>query len=134
VAHALALALADVDVQRLIRIYQIQVPLTSILCNLVADVSGVISQCESVLRAYASQAGSVECTYRQRRYNARRHGMIEQAEEFWEIPSCRYIGLHRAPPNVWCNEFRGLRYFPLTDPIAYIRGKLERKRIKALAS
>jgi LmbE family N-acetylglucosaminyl deacetylase len=135
VAHALALALGDSGTARLpaVRIYQIQVPLTSPICNLVTDVSAVVEQCESVLAAYTSQTGTLQCTFRQRRYGALLHGFAKHAEEFWEVPVSRYIALHGATPQEWPAVFRGLRNFSLSDPLAYLVGRAERRRLRSLA-
>ncbi len=133
VAHALALAMGEIgtlrDHDRRVRIYQVQVPLSPILANLVTDVSVVDPQCQAVLGAYLSQAGSVACTYRQRRYSASWHRIAGQAEEFWELSSRRYVTLHGAPPTLWPKVFRGLRNFPLTDPLAYLAGMRERHKL-----
>lgn len=136
VAHALALALCDSVMTRVpkVRIYQVQVPLTSPICNLVTDVSAVAQQCESVLAAYTSQTGTLQCSFRQRRYGALLHGFTKHAEEFWEIPAGRYIALHRATPQQWPAAFRGLRNFSLSDPLAYLVGRAERRRLHSLAS
>jgi LmbE family N-acetylglucosaminyl deacetylase len=136
VAHGLAMALADTGVRRLrntrVRIYQIQVPLTCVMTNLVADVSAVGSECEAVLHAYASQAGSVQCGYRLKRYSASWHRIVGRAEEFWELSAEAYVALHRESPALWPSVFRGLRPFPLTDPLAYLAGIRERYRLIAL--
>lgn len=130
VAHALALALETLrDPPTCLRVYQIQVPLTALLANLVADVSPLRSQCDAVLDAYVSQTGSVRCTYRQRAYAAKRHGISLQAEEFWEMTVARYIRLHREFPLHRPYAFRGLRHFPLTDPLAYLIGGRERRAL-----
>jgi LmbE family N-acetylglucosaminyl deacetylase len=133
VAHALALALdgSDAAHDMCVRIYQIQVPLNPLLINLVADVSPVKSASEAALRAYVSQAGSVQCAYRQRRYAAAWHGIAGRAEEFHELPVQRYVALHRQSPAQWPQVFRGLRYFPLSDPLAYLAGITERQKIHA---
>jgi LmbE family N-acetylglucosaminyl deacetylase len=132
VAHALALALAEVGggVTPLVRIYQIQVPLTAPLCNLVTDVSPLTERCESVLATYSSQLGSLQGTRRQRRYAAALHGYARQAEEFWEIPANRYVALHSATPRNWAAAFRGVRNFSLSDPLAYLVGCAERRRLR----
>ena len=135
VAHALALALGD-SVRAhapIVRIYQVQVPLASTVCNLVTDVSSVAEQCEAVLVAYTSQIGTLQGTFRQRRYGALLHGFAKHAEEFWEIPLGRYIALHRAIPQQWPAAFRGLRNFSLSDPLAYLVGHAERRRLRSLA-
>lgn len=131
VAHALALALATLsNLPARLRIYQIQVPLTTLLVNLVADVSSLSLRCDAVLAAYVSQIGSVHCTYRQRGYAAQRHGISLQAEEFWDMSASRYIRLHRDFPIHRPYAFRGLRYFPLTDPLAYLVGRQERRALR----
>jgi len=134
VAHALALALDEVDAaQRCnlrVRIYQVQVPLTLIITNLVADVSAVVPECEAILDTYASQAGSMQCTNRLRRYCAQVNGIVEHAEEFWEMSASKYCALHRTLPLNWPKAFRGLRYFPLTDPLAFLVGRKERRKMR----
>lgn len=134
VAHSLALALADSGERRLratrVRIYQIQVPLHPLLINLVADVTGVWPRCEAVLRAYASQTASLPWCRRQRRYSSLRYGTAGYAEVFWELSAQRYVALHRDSPEHWSTAFRGLRNFPLTDPVAYLAGLREQRRIK----
>jgi LmbE family N-acetylglucosaminyl deacetylase len=135
VAHALALALAESDntPTTVVRIYQVQVPLTYPICNLVTDVSGVAEQCEAVLSAYTSQAATVQGTLRQRRYGALLHGFEKQAEEFWEISAGSYSILHGAAPQRWPAAFRGSRNFSLSDPLAYLTGRTERHRLRLLA-
>jgi len=133
VAHALALALGDFAAGQLetarVRVYPIQVPLDPFTVNLVTDVSAVHSNCEAVLRAYVSQASSIECARRRRRYSALLHRIAGHAEELWELPAARYVALHRESPVLWPKVFRGLRNFPLTDPLAYLAGMRERRRI-----
>jgi N-acetylglucosamine malate deacetylase 1 len=135
VAHALALALdasSDASTREMrVRIYQVQVPLNPLITNLVADVSAVNSASEAALRAYASQAGSVQSCYRRRRYGASWYGIAGQVEEFCELPAQRYAELHREPPALWPQAFRGLRYFPISDPLAYLAGLGERRKIHA---
>jgi LmbE family N-acetylglucosaminyl deacetylase len=138
VAHALARALeAHVDARAPpldVRIYNVQVPLTPALANLVVDVSDVAERCHEVLRSYASQAGSIECSYRLRRYGALLHGVRGEVEEFWELPAARYASLHRETPERWPDAFRGFRNFSLTDPFAYLAGQRERRRLRSAAA
>ena len=138
VAHALARAL-DTHVRvrpraLYVRIYSVQVPLTPALANLVVDVSDVAERCHAVLRSYASQEGSVECSYRQRRYGALLHGVRGEVEEFWELPAARYAALHLDTPERWPAAFRGLRNFSLSDPFAYLTGQRERRRLRSAAA
>jgi LmbE family N-acetylglucosaminyl deacetylase len=132
VAHALALALAAEVTAPTLRIYQIQVPLTARICNLVADVSSVAEHSRSVLGAYTSQQGTIQGTLRLRRYGAILHGFRAHAEEFWELTSRRYIELHHTTPREWPAVFRGLRSFSLSDPLAYLAGRAERRRLRAV--
>jgi len=132
VAHVLALALADAPAGTRVRVYQVQVPLTFVLTNLVADISGVIAQNDAALHAYATQRGNIGRAIRQRRYGAALYGLNRQAEEFWELSAEQYAMLHR-DLNGWSQEaFRGLRFYPFSDPLAYLRGQAERRRLAAL--
>jgi LmbE family N-acetylglucosaminyl deacetylase len=166
VAQALADALADAPGEPLVRVYQVQVPLTAILTNLVADTSSVIEQSAGALRAYVTQRGNVGRAIRQRRYAAARYGLRQHAEEFWELPAQQYAALHldtsfaesakgrektrslgvqRDAPNLKNRNagdrarrarpggtFRGLRFYPFSDPLAYLRGRADRRRIAGL--
>jgi len=137
VAHALALALGQISTPLMdnirVRVYQVQVPLNPLMSNVVTDVSAVVEDYEAVLRTYESQVGSIRCAYRQRRYSASLHRIAGQAEEFWELSAQRYAALHAEPPARWANVFRALRDFPLSDPLAYLAGLNERRRIRAMA-
>jgi LmbE family N-acetylglucosaminyl deacetylase len=132
VAHTLGRALEAVPIKPRVRVYQVQVPLTRVLTNVVADVSGVIAQSETVLQAYKSQAGSIQCTYRRGRYGALSHRTVGPVEEFWELTAHQYSQIHRRPPVEWADRFRGLRPFAWTDPLAYLIGNRARRRLRAL--
>ena len=136
VAHALARALASMAVapgaEVRVRVYQVQVPLTRILTNLIVDVSGVLAQSVAALRAYESQSGPVEIVFRSRRYGAHAHRILGSAEEFWELTADQYAELHRAPPVEWAGKFRGMRRFAWSDPLAYLQGNTERRRLHML--
>jgi LmbE family N-acetylglucosaminyl deacetylase len=132
VACALALALADAPADTRVRVYQVQVPLTPALTNLVADISGVIAANTAALRAYATQQINVGRAIRQRHYAAALYGLRRQAEEFCELSIEQYAGLH-ADLSGWSGErFRGLRFYPFSDPLAYLRGRAERRRMADL--
>jgi LmbE family N-acetylglucosaminyl deacetylase len=138
VAYALARALdSHVGVRARtidVRIYSVQVPLTPALANLVVDVSDVAERCHAVLRSYSSQAGSIECCYRKRRYGARLHRLRGEVEEFWELPAARYASLHLETPEQWPGAFRGLRFYAWSDPFAYLVGQRERRRLRSAAA
>ena len=138
VAHTLARALDSIavapGVEARVRVYQVQVPLTRILTNVIVDVSQVLAQSVAALRAYASQAGPVEGVHRRRRYGALAHRIRGSVEEFWELTADQYVELHRAPSVEGGGKFRGMRRFAWTDPLAYLHGNAERRRLHMLVA
>jgi hypothetical protein len=116
-----------------VRVYQVQVPLTAALTNFVVDISSVVMESAAVLNTYATQWGSVARTFRMRRYGAAFHGLERQAEEFWELPADHYRTLHVTPPERWSSRtFRSLRFYPWSDPLAYIWGRAARRQVANL--
>ena len=72
---------------------------------------------------------------RRRRYAGRLYRMPGPAETFWELAPARYRQLHqRAPRRPLHRTFRGLRYYAWSDPLAYLRGLGERRRLLRSAS
>ena len=136
VAYALAQLLSIEPVESptiQIRIYQIHVPLTPSLTNLVVDTSAVATESAAVLSVYVTQYESISRTVRQRRYAALLYGVEKQAEEFWQLSAHRYCLLHSLPPTDWsAHTFRGLRFRPFSDPLAYLHGFSERRRLAGL--
>jgi LmbE family N-acetylglucosaminyl deacetylase len=130
VAETLAPLLPD---SLTVRVYPVQVPLMFGLVNLVADVSADAPAIEMALAAYITQAQSVACGQRQRRYAAAFYRCPQLAEIFWEMPARVYRHLHS--PAVWRarDSFRGLRPRPWTDPLAYLQGWLARRDLRAQA-
>jgi LmbE family N-acetylglucosaminyl deacetylase len=137
VAQALAWALGTLAVESAalirVRVYQVQVPLTPILTNVVADVSPVLAESAAALSAYDSQSGSIEGVHRRRRYGALAHRMRCPVEEFWELTTRQYAALHCGSSVEWLGKFRGIRRFAWTDPLAYWFGNAERRRLQAAA-
>jgi LmbE family N-acetylglucosaminyl deacetylase len=136
VAEALALALAELppEAKPLVRIYQVQVPLTRALTNLVADISDVTAECAAALDAYVTQRGNMARARRQRRYAAAYFGCKRQAEEFWEMAAEQYVALHGDMHTWFDGTFRGLRFYSLSDPLAYLWGRSERRRLATLVA
>jgi hypothetical protein len=128
-ARAIAgLALHDVTV----RVYQIQVPLTPVLANLVAPVQAVVPELVRAMQCYRTQLGNIERFLRMKRYGASFYGLTGLAEEFWQIDGHAYGRLHAASATDGTDDaFRGVRYRPFTDPLAYIRGLSARRRLRA---
>jgi LmbE family N-acetylglucosaminyl deacetylase len=126
--------------QATVRVYQVQVPLTATLTNLVVDVSEWSEQITAVLNVYQTQQGSLANAWRQRRYAAQRYtaqryvahfyGLGRQVEEFWQMSGAHYTRLHKLAPVQWpMATFRGLRYRAFSDPLAYVQGRLARRRL-----
>jgi LmbE family N-acetylglucosaminyl deacetylase len=133
VAHTLA-GLFPIHDERPVRIYQVQLPLTGQLTNLVVDVSAYQADIETIFAAYLSQSYSIQRTWRSRRYAARYYGFETLAEEFWQVPAYIYRSLHEAEPANWATGvFRSLRFYPFTDPLAYWQGSNARQDIAHLA-
>lgn len=133
VARCLARAIAgpgSLDVS--VRVYQIQVPLTPVLVNLVAPMQAVVPEVVVAMRCYRTQLGSIERFLRMKRYGASFYGLTGLAEEFWQIDRHAYGRIHAA--SEVDGAFRGLRARPFTDPLAYLRGLGARRRMRALSA
>jgi len=109
-----------------LRVYQIQVPLTPLLVNLVAPVQVVGQELVAAMRCYATQLGSIERCLRMKRYGASFYHRIGRegglAEEFWQMDRHAYGRIHEALGVLTDDGFRGVRALPFTDPLAYVRG------------
>jgi LmbE family N-acetylglucosaminyl deacetylase len=110
------------------RIYSSQVPLTSILVNL---VHGGVSETAlvSVLSSYVTQAATLKQGLRHGRYAAAYHGASGRAEEFWELSPRAYAALHvgKPPAEPW-RFFRGIGPETWSDPLAFLVGRRARHR------
>src|SRR5262249_10307860 len=109
VAHALALLLAERAEAPTVRVYQVQVPLTPALTNLVTDLGAAPAECRAAIMAYATQKGSLMRAFRMRRYAAAFYRLTPHLEEFWEMAATHFCRLHSAPPEQWPQDmFRGV--------------------------
>jgi N-acetylglucosamine malate deacetylase 1 len=123
------------DSKRIIRVYQVQVPLTAALVNLVASIESVFPTVLDAHACYASQEPALRAPLRLRTYAASAQRNDGRLEEFWEMGDAGYVALHaREPDEPLIKTFRGLRRSPLTDLLAYVRGRTERRRLAALVS
>lgn len=115
------------------RCYAVHVPLTARLTTLVTPLDAATTTTAVAARAaHASQVGSMERPWRIRRYTARRHRLSGLAEPFFELDGATYRALHRGDPDGW-RPLRSLRPRPWGDPLAYLMGWRERRRVRALA-
>jgi LmbE family N-acetylglucosaminyl deacetylase len=132
VAGCLARAFCTTALQQMtVRIYQIQVPLTPMLVNLVAQVTQTGGELETAMRCYRSQLGSIARCARMKRYAAAFYGRAGLVEEFWQLDVEGYRRLHGAPGTA---SFRGVRARPFTDPLSYLQGLRLRRRLRDLSS
>lgn len=121
------------DPQPTIRVYQVQVPLTPVLTNLISPITAVEDGAAAALRAYQSQLGSVLRVQRLKRYAAAFYRVPGLVEEFWELTAPAYELLHRdLKVDGGKARFRGIRAVPLADPLCYWVGLNERRTLRKL--
>lgn len=131
VARALAAALGEApDSLDEIRVYPLDVPLGPTLWSTAfptfrAELSPLLAN------TYLSRQQSQAAALRRRRYDAELLGLPALLETFWELDPDRFRRLHRAsaPP---ATVFHPLAQRPWTDPLAYLRGLAERRRLERL--
>jgi LmbE family N-acetylglucosaminyl deacetylase len=118
-----------------VRVYEVQVPLTNVLVNLVAPIAAVASGVRAVAAAYGSQADSLAGALRLKRYAGARHGLGIAAESFWELSPAVYAFIHGGPIAATApgSQFRGFRRLAMTDPLAFARGRRARHRLRVVA-
>jgi len=137
VAHCLARLIAGpgiIPADTGVRVYPLQVPLTPLLGNRIVDCSSVWAGVLAAMSVYATQSANVGRALRMRRYAALSHGLTRYGEEFWQMSASSYSRLHGAPPHQWRTTcFRGIRYRSFSDPLAYLSGIRERRRLKRSA-
>lgn len=127
VARALAAALTGAA-SPLVRVYEVQVPLTERLVNLVVNVGAVEAQRRDALAAYESQREALRVNDRSRRYNSARWRHGTEVECFWQLAPAEYCAVVAASPE-GSELYRGLHPRPFGDPLAYLRGRAERRRL-----
>jgi LmbE family N-acetylglucosaminyl deacetylase len=139
VANVLASLLSDFNGDLhspLVRIYEVQIPLTPVLTNVVADTSNVSKTSSLALHAYTTQYGSTCRAERKWRYAARFYGTETKAEEFWQMTAKHYHILTNLPPKEGIistvQPFRPIQFRSYTDPLAYLKGLTERRRLAQL--
>jgi LmbE family N-acetylglucosaminyl deacetylase len=115
-----------------VRVYEIQVPLTPVLVNLVAPIAPVAAALFRAMRGYETQFASIERCQRIKRYAAAYYRLPQFAEEFWQLDQSAYVRVHTAA--IAANgPFRGVRWWPFSDPLCYLRGLDTRRRLRRLA-
>jgi LmbE family N-acetylglucosaminyl deacetylase len=134
VARALAHTLRSLGqtARPLIRVYEVQVPLTHALANVAVEVgSTAASKKAAAISEYRTQRGTLESAGRHGRYLRRLYRTRHAVEVFWELDAESYCRLMEAGgPRL---AFRGIRPTPFGDGLAWLAGLRERKRLKKLA-
>lgn len=134
VASALASTLPHAE-QPLVRVWELGVPLTTTLTNLIANVDSVEPQRQVALQAYVTQTSTVQSVARLRKYNRafwRTGGVVEC---FWQLTSREYKSVVSA--GDWsgrASPFRGFRPRPLADPLSFLQAQNERRRLAQVAA
>jgi LmbE family N-acetylglucosaminyl deacetylase len=133
IAQCLAVAFDDPGVPDVtVRVYQIQVPLTPVLVNLVAPIHAVVPEVVEAMRCYRTQLGSIERLLRMKRYAGSFYGLPGLVEEFWQMDRYAYGRVHAASRDE--DAFRSLRHRPFTDPLAYLQGLDARRTLRGMAA
>ena len=126
-----ALVVADVvQDDQVVCVYEVGVPLTPTLVNLVADISAVVDRKTAAVRRFETQAGNLAPLARLERYRRVLYG-VEASEVFWELPAGAFRRL--VTTNIWTwdtTPFRGVRRLPVTDLAAFVVGGRTRKRLR----
>jgi LmbE family N-acetylglucosaminyl deacetylase len=116
-----------------VRVYELGVPLTPVLANQVADVSGVRELKERALACFASQQGAFGPLRRLAHYRAAGYRRAA-VELFWDLPGDAYRRLIAFSDWGWqTTPFRGVYPRPFSDPLAFLQGWRMRRRLLAAA-
>lgn len=114
---------------QLVRVYEIGVPLTPTLVNLVADISAIADRKTAAIQRFATQAGNLVPLARLERYRRALYG-VEPSEVFWELPAEKFRRLMKTSVWTWDDTpFRGVRRLPISDLGAFVVGRRTRKRL-----
>jgi LmbE family N-acetylglucosaminyl deacetylase len=131
---ALAQVLAGlVRPEHQVRVYELGVPLTPTLANLIANTDSVNAVQEKALAAYFTQAQALGQASRLARYRAAYY-RLPATEHFWALSGAAYKRVMAFGHWDWeTSPFRGLRPRPTTDPLAYLTGRQTRQTLDRLA-
>ena len=113
-----------------VRVYEIQVPLTPVLANLVAPLGPIGAELGDIVRCYPTQVGSIARCLRMKGYAAALHGERGLVEVFWELDAAAYARVVGEPGPGGPTPFRGVRLRPFTDPLAYLQGLDARRALR----
>lgn len=113
-----------------VRVYELSVPLTPILANVVADIRSVKAVKNGALACFASQQTALAPLARLARYRRALYG-VAHAEVFWEVPARTYQDIMDYGAWGWKDTpFRGIRPRPFSDALAFLGGRRARRRLR----
>ena len=105
-----------------VRIYEVGVPLTPVLANLVADIRSVATRKASALAVFTTQMATIAPLQRLSRYRSRLYGM-SAVEVYWEACAEAYVDVIAA--GDWSGRacpYRGITPRPTDDPFSALAG------------
>lgn len=118
-----------------IRVYEIGVPLTRHLVNIVANIEHVARKKTSQLELYGSQIDAIRPLKRIYKYGKAYYG-LGVIEKFWQVSGGAYRRI-MAEGN-WLDRvrspYRGIRQNPISDPLSVLIGRQDRLRLKKLST
>jgi LmbE family N-acetylglucosaminyl deacetylase len=120
------------QIETLVRVYELQVPLTPALANVAVGISATERAKEHTLAEYATQAASFGWVPRHARYLRKLYGMQSTIEVFWEMRPVEYRLLMSSFPGVK-PSFRSIRARPFSDGLAWTVGLRARTSLKRIA-
>jgi LmbE family N-acetylglucosaminyl deacetylase len=131
VGEALAAVLMTLpgDYKPLLRVYELQVPLTPILANMVCDISASLAEKRRALGAYRTQQGSFLWLPRHERYLRHVFRAAGPIEVFWQLTP----GQFAAVMQMGRLRFRSIRLRPISDGLAWLIGTRSRLRLLGVA-
>ncbi|HYO50428.1 MAG TPA: PIG-L deacetylase family protein [Chloroflexia bacterium] len=135
VARVVAQALDALPEQAetLVRVYELQVPLTPALANVTVGISATERAKRHALAEYATQTASFGWVPRHARYLRKLYGMQSTIEVFWELHPWEYRLLMSSFPGVK-PRFRSIRVRPFSDGLAWMVGLRVRTSLRRIAT
>ncbi len=132
---ARALAATGLGCCRAVRVYEVQVPLTPILANVIVDTTAVSGLKRRALEEYRTQRESFGWVRRCRGYLARLYRLRGACEVFWEVSPEQFSSLSERNGTdsvAGSGAFRGMRQQPFSDGLAWVHGLGRRKEMKRM--
>ncbi|HET6262970.1 MAG TPA: PIG-L family deacetylase [Chloroflexia bacterium] len=131
VAQALDALLQEAET--LVRVYELQVPLTPALANVAVSISATERAKGRALAEYGTQTASFGWVPRHARYLRKLYGIQSTIEVFWELRPVEYGLLMSSFPGVK-PHFRSIRARPFSDGLAWMVGLRTRISLKRIAT